>query len=69
MCNKAQLGYATTRELLAELSARFEVHTEGGLNYRTVDPARDGDKAVHAKHCGYPIYGCVCRAHERSPLG
>jgi hypothetical protein len=30
-------GFATTRELLAELSARFEVQCLGGLDYRTVD--------------------------------
>ncbi len=29
-----KLGLATTRELLAEISARFEVQCRGGLNYR-----------------------------------
>jgi hypothetical protein len=32
----ANLGFATTRDLLAEISARIECHTEGGLDYRTV---------------------------------
>ena len=31
------LGYATTGQLLEELSARIEMHATGGLNYRTVD--------------------------------
>src|SRR6266403_1952269 len=31
------LGLATTRELLDELRARFEMHAAGGLEYRTVD--------------------------------
>lgn len=39
MCNRpklqANLGLATTRELLAELTARIEV--DGQLDYRTVD--------------------------------
>jgi hypothetical protein len=36
---EARLGYATTRQLLAELSARFEIQgaQAGGLDYRTVD--------------------------------
>ncbi len=34
---QALLGLATTRELLAEIAARFEVHSYGGLDYRTVD--------------------------------
>ena len=33
----ANLGLATTRDLLAELSARFEIQCEGGLDYKTVD--------------------------------
>ena len=36
-CNQPHLGLATTRELLDEIRARFEVHTAGGLDYRTVD--------------------------------
>jgi hypothetical protein len=36
-CTRPHLGLATTRELLDELSARFEFHTAGGLDYRTVD--------------------------------
>lgn len=34
---KPNLGLATTRELIAELSARIEIHMDGGLDYRTVD--------------------------------
>lgn len=34
------LGLATTRELLDELRARFEMHALGGLDYRTVDGER-----------------------------
>lgn len=33
MTDKPYLGMATTRELLAELSARFEIHRAGGLDY------------------------------------
>ena len=33
-----RLGYATTRELLAELSARFDVHCLGGLDYKSAGP-------------------------------
>jgi len=36
-CNQPHLGLATTRELLDELRARFEIHAAGGLDYRTVD--------------------------------
>lgn len=36
-CTRPHLGLATTRELLDELRARFEIHTAGGLEYRTVD--------------------------------
>lgn len=37
---KANLGLATTRELLAELTARIEV--DGKLDYRTVDHQDEG---------------------------
>lgn len=40
MEEKANLGLATTRELLAELTARIEV--DGKLDYRTVDHQDDG---------------------------
>lgn len=36
-CTRPHLGLATTRDLLAELSTRFEIHAAGGLDYRTVD--------------------------------
>mgnify|MGYP001611261311 CR=1 len=36
-CKHPHLGLATTRELLDELRARFEIHAAGGLDYRTVD--------------------------------
>jgi len=36
--NKANLGLATTGELIDEIRARIEIH--GNLNYKTVD---DGD--------------------------
>jgi len=34
-------------------------------------PSRPGDgpDVQHAEGCGYPWYGCVCRAWETSPLG
>lgn len=32
-----RLGFATTGQLLDELSARIEIHATGGLAYRTVD--------------------------------
>ena len=35
--NTPHLGFATTRELLDELRARFEIHAAGGLDYRTVN--------------------------------
>lgn len=35
-CIRPHLGLATTRELLDELAARFELHVDGGLEYRTV---------------------------------
>lgn len=31
------LGHATTHQLFEELKARFEIHCDGGLDYRTVD--------------------------------
>jgi hypothetical protein len=40
-CTEPHLGLATTRELLAEISARIEVdgtNGGGGLDYRTADP-------------------------------
>ena len=36
-CIHPHLGLATTREILDELRARFEIHAAGGLDYRTVD--------------------------------
>jgi hypothetical protein len=33
--NTAQLGFATTRELIEEIRARIEM--DGNLDYRTVD--------------------------------
>lgn len=41
---KANLGLATTRELLAELTARIEV--DGQLDYRTTDGIAPGAEAV-----------------------
>ena len=38
---QANLGIATTRELLAEIAARFEIQCDGGLDYRTVDDDDD----------------------------
>lgn len=40
----ANLGYATTGELIEELAARFEIQCvdSGGLNYRTVDGDDNG---------------------------
>jgi hypothetical protein len=38
--DQPNLGLATTRELLDELRARFEIHAAGGLDYRTVDDER-----------------------------
>lgn len=35
------LGLATTRELLAEVSARIDIHCLAGLDYRTVDDVDD----------------------------
>lgn len=37
MNDKPNLGLATTRELLEEISARIELNWPGGLEYRTVD--------------------------------
>lgn len=34
---RPNLGLATTRELLAELSARFAVQCDEGLDYKTAD--------------------------------
>ena len=34
-CLGPQLGLATTRELLTEISTRIEIHCTGGLDYRT----------------------------------
>lgn len=37
----ALLGLATTGELIEELKARFEVHCDEGLEYKTYNPERD----------------------------
>lgn len=46
--NAPRLGCATTRELLAELSARFEVQgaQSGGLDYKTVGPEINGPRTA-----------------------
>lgn len=49
-CTRPHLGLATTRELLAELSCRFEVHADGGLDYKTFDPERD---RLAQQRCAY----------------
>lgn len=35
------LGLATTGELIEELKARFEIHCDEGLDYKTYNPERD----------------------------
>lgn len=59
--DKPNLGMATTRELLAELSARFEVQCAGGLDYKTFDPQRERE-AVEIERKAEQIYNCFAES-------
>jgi hypothetical protein len=51
-CKQPHLGLATTRELLDELRARFEIHATGGLDYRTVDGEALSKKPIEVNSNG-----------------